>query len=133
MEKFVSLEARKHKFEIETVINGEKIKGKFECHYPSIRDTLDIDIMTSQMLEGANPQTLPNRAIQTATMMAHFEVLLDKTPEWFDLNNVTDEELLLEVFTEMATFQQRFREGNEDDRLSEHSNEGDNVKPMEGK
>lgn len=133
MEKFILLSERKHKFEIEGEIQGEKVKGEFECKYPSIMDTLEIDNETSRLIAGSSPATLSNRAYDLAYRVAFTSVLLTKKPKWYVFEIMDDGDIVRKVYDEVVKFITTFRAGNENLENTDNSVGHEDKKTVESK
>lgn len=123
MEKLLFANERVKEFEIKGKIQGEDVKGKFKAKYPSVLDTLEIQKINSNLLKGANPNTLANITYDTAYMMAFLEVLLLEKPEWFDYSVIDNVDIIFDTYKEVYDFVESFRSGDGDDRHSDNSNE----------
>lgn len=93
---------------------GGSVTGEFECRRISIRDTLEINKRRLAYTNGLyyDPET-PGVGVDQysqllANMSAHLEVVLTKTPDWWDLNEITDVAVVHAVFEEVAAFSASF-------------------------
>lgn len=117
-------------------IDGVRYYGDFVTKKLSIADLASIGVRKSQLNGGmyfdannpgmgVNPQTDDFNA-----MIAHLEVALQSWPQWWDLDTITDTDLLAVVFEEVMSHENSFRgfgrsgEAAESDRGSAGSGEG---------
>lgn len=124
MNKFLLTSERQHEFEIEGNVQGEKVKGKFKCKFPSIMDTLEIEAKLSKLISNTDVNTFSNRAYDLAYMVAYNEVLLLEKPNWYDMEVLDDIEVIVKVHSAIYGFVDSFRnrnEGNTDKEASDRS------------
>lgn len=90
-----------------THIDPEYI-GKFKFHHPTVIERMQIGVIKSQLLQGLEGRVdviTDNIAHMTATL----EVVTDSSPEWFNVNNIYDYEVLDAVYEEYIKFYNSFR------------------------
>ena len=132
MNKFLLTSERQHEFEIEGNVQGEKVKGKFMCKFPSIMDTLEIEAKLSKLISNTDVNTFSNRAYDLAYMMAYNEVLLLEKPNWYDMEVLDDIEVIVKVHSAIYGFVDSFRNGNEGNTDKEASDRSADKEVVEG-
>ena len=132
MEKFKDINERLHEFEIEAVLQGKNVKGKFKCKYPSIANTISIEVRMSRILDKASVDTLPTATADLAYMLAYNDTLLIERPDWYNPKYFEDDTIIKDVYMEIYAFANSFRYGNEQEDNSGDSIEPDDGEPVEG-
>lgn len=112
MEKFLLSSERTHDFTIEAAIQGQKVKGNFTCKYPSIQDTLQIDLETNQRIGGADLDSIHASTYELAYAISYCETLLIDYPEWFNLDIIDDREVIYQVMLEIENFRLSVQKGD---------------------
>ena len=94
--------------------DGMRYKGSFTIKKLAIADLAALGVRKSQLNGGMyyNENT-PGRGVDEQTddfnnMIAHFELSIKESPEWWDLRQITDVELLGIVFKEVIEFENSF-------------------------
>ena len=94
--------------------DGRRYMGTFTCKKLTIRDLSRLGHRKAELCGGHsyNPET--GMGIDPGTaylneMIAHCEIALVSKPDWFDTDNLTDLELLTEVYKEVTAFEVNFR------------------------
>lgn len=123
MEKLLLASERTHEFELKTVVQGEEVKGKFKIKYPSVLDEIEIQKDYSNLLKGANPDTLMNAAFDLFYIVARNKVLLLEYPEWYNLEVLDNTDIIYDINEEIEKFIDNFRKGNGKAGDSKDSNE----------
>lgn len=104
--------------------------GTFVAKFPTITDRIAIGSMRAKMLGGAASQSVDNYTDNLAFMVAYLKVLLIKTPKWFDLTKLEDDETLSELFQEVSNWVNTFRQSNiagEDGGLGSTADDEENM------
>lgn len=131
MEKFININERQHEFEINTILQGQEVKGNFKAKYPSIADGLTIDLRMSRILEGGNADTLPKETVDLAYMLAFNETLLIEKPEWYKNEYFESKEIVQEVYMQIYRFVDNFRQRNKTIGNSTNSTRQENGTTLE--
>lgn len=82
--------------------------GTFKFHHPTVIERMQIGVMKSKLLDGLEGRVdliTDNIAHMTATL----ENVLDSSPDWFNVNNVFDYEVLDTVYEEYINWYNSFR------------------------
>lgn len=81
--------------------------GTFKFHHPTVMENMRIGVVKSQLLGGlTNVDVLTDNI---AHMVATLSVVLDSKPDWFDVENMYDYELLEIVYDKYAEWYNSFR------------------------
>lgn len=124
--------------------DGEVYSGQFTTKRLSIKDRGRIGVKKSQLMGGMycvrddnnNPtgQGVDEDTDYLNAMIAHLEVCLEQSPEWFNLEELADISVVHAVYKEVMDFEMSFfrsRDGRADSRGSEQvGNEGSSEKPQ---
>jgi hypothetical protein len=108
---------QQHVFNIDftSELDGQHYVGMFTCKRRSIKDVSNIGVRVIQLSGGMsydpeNPgQGVDGNIYSLNYMIAVLEISLVSKPEWFDLNNIYDMDLLSLVYKEVADFEATFR------------------------
>lgn len=101
-----------------THIDPEYI-GKFKFHHPTVLERMQIGVLKSQLLQGMEGR-VDVLTDNIAHMSATLEVVIDSAPDWFNVNNIYDYEVLDAVYEEYIKWYNSFRTRNQ-----QSDNEGD--------
>ena len=115
MNEFVNLNSRTKDIEIKTKIQGKEVKGTFTVKFPSILDTIDIEVNLAKVLKDADLKTISNMGYTLAASVCYLNKLLVKTPDWFDMNKVDNPDLIYELYAKAREFENSFRKQNGED------------------
>jgi hypothetical protein len=91
-----------------------RYKGNFTIKKLSIRDLAALGVRKAQLNGGMHyDDSHPGRGVDEQTddfnnMIAHLELSIKEAPEWWNLDNVTDVDLMGHVFKEVIAFEQSF-------------------------
>ncbi len=105
-----------HTFTIDfsSAIDDRRYVGKFTVKKLSIRDLAALGVRKAQLNGGMyyNDAT-PGRGVDESTdsfnnMIAHLEIAVKEAPEWWNLDEVADVELIGKVFQEVMSFENSF-------------------------
>lgn len=108
--------SRTHTFTVDFLseVSERRYAGTFTTKKLSIKDMTLVGVRKVQLCGGMsfNPAQ-PGQGIDFATfqingMIAHLEVALTKSPKWWDLDEITDIEVLSKVFEEVIGFENNF-------------------------
>ena len=94
--------------------DGMRYKGSFTIKKLSIRDIAALGVRKAQLNGGMHyDESNPGRGVDEQTddfnnMIAHLELSIKDSPEWWNLDNVTDVDLMGHVFKEVIAFEQSF-------------------------
>ncbi len=94
--------------------DGMRYKGPFTIKKLGIRDLAALGVRKAQLNGGMYyNEATPGRGVDEQTddfnnMLAHFELSIKDAPEWWDLAQITDVELLGIVFKEVIDFENSF-------------------------
>lgn len=94
--------------------DGMRYKGNFTVKKLSIADLGALGVRKAQLNGGMHyNEDTPGRGVDENTdsfnnMIAHLEIAIKEHPPWWDLTQITDTELLGEVFKEVYEFEQTF-------------------------
>lgn len=115
---------RVHPFSIDykSAVDDRNYRGKFICKKLAIRDLASLGVRKSQLNGGmyhdaANPgYGVDEQTDEFNNMVAHLDLAIVESPEWWDLDEVTDVGLLAVVYREVIAFENKFlgRGGGED-------------------
>lgn len=108
---------REHVFRIshKSSVDDELYDGVFTCKKRSIADDSKLGVRIVQLNGGMHyDDSSPGYGVDENTyslnyMLATLEIGLIQKPDWFDVNNLIDQELLHLVFQEVASFEAKFR------------------------
>ena len=105
--------------------NGEVLEGDFEFKLLTIKDKARLPILAKRMVEemGGNSSgisldldlenikkiDLEGNIYYLAVIMATLDLALVRKPDWFSLDNITDETILTDLITEYMNFENFFR------------------------
>ncbi|NLY08539.1 MAG: hypothetical protein GXZ11_01350 [Tissierellia bacterium] len=133
MNKLLLTSERQYEFDIEGIVQGEDVKGKFKCKYPSVMDTLEIEAKLSKLISDTDVNTLSNRAYDLAYMMAYNEVLLIEKPDWYDMGILDDVDVIVKIHNAIYGIVDSFRNRNKEDKDTANSNRPESKGAMESK
>lgn len=94
--------------------DGMRYKGSFTIQKLGIRALAALGVRKAQLNGGMHYDEMnPGRGVDEQTddfnnMIAHFELSIKESPEWWNLDQITDVELLGIVFKEVIDFEQSF-------------------------
>lgn len=94
--------------------DGIRYKGSFTIKKLSIRDLAALGVRKAQLNGGMHfTEATPGRGVDEQTddfnnMIAHLEISIKDAPSWWNLDQITDVELLGIVFKEVIGFEQSF-------------------------
>lgn len=133
MQEFIDINKRHHKFHIKTKIFGKEVEGDFICKFPSVLDSLKIQVQASKYVEGVDTADLFETTLIQALELATIDVLLIKKPEWYDPSEIDDYEVISQVHKEIQDYTRTFREQLHKGEDSRDSTESTDTEVMEGK
>lgn len=133
MQEFIDITKRHHKFHIKTKIFGKEVEGDFICKFPSVLDSLKIQVQASKYVEGVDTADLFETTLIQALELATIDVLLIKKPEWYDPSEIDDYEVISQVHKEIQDYTRTFREQLHEGKDSGNSTESTDAEVMEGK
>lgn len=133
MQEFIDINKRHHKFHIKTKIFGKEVEGDFICKFPSVLDSLKIQVQASKYVEGVDTADLFETTLIQALELATIDVLLIKKPEWYDPSEIDDYEVISQVHKEIQDYTRTFREQLHKEEDSRDSTESTDTEVMEGK
>lgn len=133
MQEFIDINKRHHKFHIKTKIFGKEVEGDFICKFPSVLDSLKIQVQASKYVEGVDTADLFETTLIQALELATIDVLLIKKPEWYDPSEIDDYEVISQVHKEIQDYTRTFREQLHQGTDSGDSTESIDTEVMEGK
>lgn len=118
--------------------DDERYMGSFTCRKLSIRDLAALGPRTAQLNGGmhydpANPgMGVDESTHEMNAMIAHLELVVTKSPKWWDLATVSDVSVLAQVYKEVLDFEDSFlrsrravREEQADSVTEAHSADSD--------
>lgn len=94
--------------------DGMRYKGSFTIKKLAIRDLAALGVRKAQLNGGMYyDESTPGRGVDSSTddfnnMIAQLELAIKEAPEWWNLNQITDVELLGLVFKEVVSFENSF-------------------------
>ncbi|MBU5669511.1 hypothetical protein KQI68_06620 [Peptoniphilus sp. MSJ-1] len=130
MQEYLDIDKRQHTFNIKTTVFGKEVEGEFTCKYPSVLDSVKIQVLASRYLEGADNENIFDRAVVQAFKLASLDVLLVKKPDWYDIDNLDRFETIDDIYREVDNFTATFRNEmykSEDTRDSSKSGDSEVV------
>lgn len=133
MQEFIDINKRHHKFHIKAKIFGKEVEGDFICKFPSVLDSLKIQVQASKYVEGVDTADLFETTLIQALELATIDVLLIKKPEWYDPSEIDDYEVISQVHKEIQDYTRTFREQLHKGADSRDSTESTDTEVMEGK
>lgn len=133
MQEFIDIKKRHHKFHIKTKVFGKEVEGDFICKFPSVLDSLDIQVQASKYVKGVDTADLFETTLIQALELATIDVLLIKKPEWYDPSEIDDYEVISQVHKEIQDYTHTFREQLHQGNDSGSSTESTDTEVMEGK
>lgn len=133
MQEFIDINKRHHKFHIKTKIFGKEVEGDFICKFPSVLDSLKIQVQASKYVEGVDTADLFETTLIQALELATIDVLLIKKPEWYDPSEIDDYEVISQVHKEIQDYTRTFREQLHEGNDSGNSTESTDTEVMESK
>lgn len=131
-----------HQFRINYKSHDNKTyEGTFTVKRLSISDRTKVAVRCSQLLGGmycvvdeeGNPtgQGIDGETYAQSNAIAHLEIALIQKPQWFDLENIYDLDLLAEIYKEVGRFERSFflrNNGSKDEnRESSRGSQNDSV------
>ncbi len=119
-------------------IDGKDYIGQFTCRKQSILDQTRITKKKSDLCGGmycvrdleGNPtgQGIDEYSESFGFALATLQTVLVSKPEWWDLDSISDQELIFKVFSEVSDFENSFRRRGR----SQNRDEGNNGSSEEG-
>ncbi len=110
--------------------DGMRYKGQFTIQKLGIRALAALGVRKAQLNGGMHyDEAHPGRGVDEQTddfnnMIAHFELSVKEAPEWWNLDQITDVELLGIVFKEVIEFEQSFLSRKASRKKSGRNGEG---------
>lgn len=115
--------------------DGKRYTGQFTCKKLSIMDQSRIQVRKAQLSGGLfcvrddtgipTGKGLDEEAEFLNLMIAELDTLLVQKPQWWDLDQITDQDLMLAVYKEVSSYENSFRRSNNaqntDSERSDHS------------
>jgi hypothetical protein len=99
--------------------DGQQYRGQFACRRMSMMDRSKINVRKSQLSGGmycvrddnGNPtgQGIDQETEWLNYCIAVLEIVLVQKPEWWKLDEISDQEVIFKVFTEVMNFENSFR------------------------
>lgn len=132
----MQIKTKPHSFTINHLgDNGQRYDGVFACKKQSIMDSSRISVRKSQLNGGMychrdDDGNVTGKGIDEATdflnyMIATLETVIVQKPVWWDLEDISDVELLSKVFQEVMKYENSFRgRGNGGEDRSSGSGSG---------
>ncbi len=117
MDQFSNLTAipvdLKHEFSIDYLskVDGKRYRGKFTTKKLSIMDISRVQVRTLQLNGGFHyDESKPGVGVTksqsiTSNILAHLEVSLIQVPNWWDLENIIDLDLVTHVYEKVGDFE----------------------------
>lgn len=117
MDQFSNLTAipidLKHEFNIDYLskADGKRYRGKFTTKKLSIMDISRVQVRTLQLNGGYHYDNkkpgigVTESQAMTSNIIAHLEVSLVQAPNWWDLENIIDIELVTHVYEKVSDFE----------------------------
>ena len=96
----------KHKF-----YKGAVLYGTFTGHIATFNDHIKMGHVKSQCRGGLPPDSFDEEFNLMVELKATCTILLDSTPDWFDLDKLYDQSVAIEVYQEVMTKEAGFRGG----------------------
>jgi hypothetical protein len=121
----------------ESDIDNYHYRGKFTCKKLSIKDLSALGVRKAQLNGGFHYDAgNPGRGVDEQTdemnnMVAHLELAIVDAPAWWDLDKITDLDLIAEVYKEVAEFEYSFL-GRSNRQSSSDSESGDSSEANSG-
>lgn len=103
--------------------DGMRYQGSFTIKKLGIRDIAALGVRKSQLNGGMYYDSEnPGRGVDEQTddfnnMIAHFELSIKASPEWWNLDQITDVDLLGHIFKEVISFERSFLDRKRDEKL----------------
>lgn len=94
--------------------DGQRYVGTFTSKKLTIRDITQLGVRRTQLCGGLKYEPLaPGQGLDVEThnlnnMIAHLELALTVSPPWWDLEKLTDLEVLSQVYKEVLDFENNF-------------------------
>lgn len=94
--------------------DGQRYVGTFTSKKLTIRDITQLGVRRTQLCGGMkfdpdNPgQGLDAETYNLNSMIAHLELALTVSPDWWDFDKLTDLEVLSQVYQEVVSFENNF-------------------------
>lgn len=117
--------------DITSITDDTRYKGKFTTKKLSVSDLAAIGVRKIQLNGGFHfdPEK-PGHGIEESTdnlnsWIAHLEVALVETPEWWDLEKITDMDVLSAVYQEVILFENSFLARKRDAERARHMGTGE--------
>lgn len=117
--------------------DGTRYKGSFTIKKLSIRDLAALGVRKAQLNGGMHfNDSNPGRGVDEQTddfnnMIAHLELSIKDAPAWWNLDQITDVELLGVVFKEVIGFEQSFLSRKSARKKSGLDGEGNSESPVQ--
>lgn len=95
-------------------VDGRRYEGDFTTRKLTIRDLAALGVRKTQLNGGFHHDAdNPGKGVDEQTdefnnMLAHLEMALVKKPDWWNLDEVTDLELMGRIYKEVITFENSF-------------------------
>lgn len=121
------LHSKTHTFEID--VDG--YKGEFIVKYPSLIEQIKIGTLLSKLTEGIDAKQLDIITNNISFMVATLMVVIVKSPEWFNLDNLYDYTVLDEIYTKYADWANSFRSRNKQNTDEKYSSASMHEEDME--
>lgn len=102
------------KIEYQSEIDDRLYKGKFVSKKLSIRDLAALGVRKAQLNGGMyHDRENPGHGVDEQTdefnnMVAHLELSILEAPKWWDLDDVTDIDIVARVYREVISFENKF-------------------------
>lgn len=131
----MTLNARQKQFhtfsiDIYSEVDEKRYTGSFTIKKMGIRDLAAMGVRKAQLNGGMHYDAEnPGRGVDESTdnmnnMIATLEVTVKKAPEWWDLDNITDWDVVGKVFQEVVSFENSFLSRKADRALDGRDGEG---------
>ena len=105
-----------HTFSVDIVskVDGQRYEGTFVTKKLSVMGMAELRVRTLQLCKGLrydpeNPDVGVDRdTYNLNSMLAHLEIAVVEHPDWWNLDQITDLELMSEVHKEVVDFENNF-------------------------
>jgi len=124
--------AKTHTFTVDIKSDEDErhYEGSFTTKRLSIRDQSKLQVRKIQLSNGMHydPEAPPGQGLDIAThvlnhMLAHLEISITEAPDWWNLDDITDPEVVETVFEEVLSFESSKRSTGENQKTSSDKSE----------
>ena len=122
---------------IKSEVDERRYEGSFIIKRLSIRDSAKLQVRKIQLSNGMHydPDAPPGQGLDISTsvlnhMLAHLEIAVDSSPGWWDLDEITDPDVINAVYEEVLSFENSKRDsGNNKEASSGKQEESGSGEP----